>query len=145
MTQVDAQYRQQAHSAAINICSQVLPMDKLPTALKEAYDNLFEQLLEDKESEFKQAWDKLPPSAAKLLPRADFHGFFIASAWLQLSLMAQDIAQLADTDKAIAEQEYSGIYDRISQSALKESVRKLKKARTDRRLLNSIRDVIANG
>ncbi|WP_427916541.1 DUF3069 domain-containing protein [Shewanella algae] len=77
MTQVDAQYRQQARSAAINICSQVLPMDKLPTALKEAYDNLFEELLDDKQSEFKQAWDKLPPSAAKLLPRADFHGFFM--------------------------------------------------------------------
>lgn len=76
MTQVDAQYRQQARSAAINICSQVLPMDKLPTALKEAYNNLFEELLDDKQSEFKQAWDKLPPSAAKLLPRADFHGFF---------------------------------------------------------------------
>ncbi|GAB1046657.1 MAG: DUF3069 domain-containing protein [Shewanella algae] len=138
MTQVDAQYRQQARSAAINICSQVLPMDKLPTALKEAYDNLFEELLDDKQSEFKQAWDKLPPSAAN-------HGFFIASAWLQLSLMAQDIAQLADTDEAIAEKEYGGMFERISQSALKESVRKLKKARTDRRLLNSIRDVIANG
>ncbi|MDF0534063.1 DUF3069 domain-containing protein [Shewanella sp. A32] len=142
MSQVDALYREQAHTAAVNICATVLPMAKLPAGLKEAYDSLFEELLADSDAQFAEAWANLPASASKLLPQSSFHGFYIASAWLQLSLIGQQIAEQADSDKAIDEQEYNGIYARIAKEALRESVRKIKKARTDRRLLNSMRHVI---
>ena len=50
---------------------------------------------------------------------------------------------MAESDEAIEEKEYDGIFTRLSDSALKESSRKLKKARTDRAMLNSIKQVIA--
>ncbi|MFQ6370901.1 DUF3069 domain-containing protein [Shewanella sp. YIC-542] len=142
MSEVDHLYREQAHHAAVNICGSVLPLDKLPDALKSAYDSLFEELLADNDAVFAEAWQTLPPSARKLLPQSSFHGFYIASAWLQLSMIGQQLAEQADTDNAIDEQQYNGIYARIAQEALRESVRKLKKARTDRRLYNSMRQVM---
>lgn len=142
MSQVDAQYREQAHTAAINICASVLPMDKLPAGLKDAYDSLFEELLADKDAQFAEAWVNLPASASKLLPRPCFHGFYIAAAWLQLSMIGQRLAEQAEDERSIDEQEYAGVYARIAKEALRESVRKIKKARTDRRLLNSMRQVI---
>ena len=50
---------------------------------------------------------------------------------------------MAETDDEIAEKEYNGIFTRLADASLKESVRKLKKARTDRSMLNSIKAVIA--
>ncbi|QYK03222.1 DUF3069 domain-containing protein [Shewanella psychrotolerans] len=118
-------------------------MDQVPANLMEAYANLFNELLEDKDLKFAATWDALPPSASVLLPKEDFHGFYIANAWLQLSRVAQDIAELADSDEAIDENEYNDIFTRLSEASLKESAKKLKKARTDRALLNSIKAVIA--
>lgn len=136
-------YRTQAEQVALNVCNSVIPMDKVPESLLEAYANLCNELLEDKEQKFQSTWAALPNSAQKLLPQADFHGFYIANAWLQLSRVAQDIAELADSDEAIDENEYNGIFTRLSDASLKESVKKLKKARTDRAMLNSIKTVIA--
>jgi hypothetical protein len=62
---------------------------------------------------------------------------------LQLSRVAQEISEQADTDSAIQEQEYNGIFTRLADESLKESLRKLKKARTDRALLNSFKQVMA--
>ncbi|QYJ87953.1 DUF3069 domain-containing protein [Shewanella mesophila] len=118
-------------------------MDKVPANLMEAYANLFNELLEDKDQKFIATWNALPSSASALLPQADFHGFYIANAWLQLSRVAQDIAELADSDEAVDENEYNNIFTRLSDASLKESAKKLKKARTDRALLNSIKSVIA--
>ena len=117
-------------------------MDKVPANLLEAYANLCNELLEDSDEKFITAWEALPASAMALLPQADFHGFYIANAWLQLSRVAQDIAELADSDEAIDENEYNNIFTRLSDASLKESAKKLKKARTDRALLNSIKSVI---
>jgi hypothetical protein len=136
-------YQATAKSVAFNVVSKVLPMDELPGSLMSAYRNLCDELLQDAQQAFANAWDELPASARALLPRSEFHGFYIANAWLQLSRVAQDIAELADSDEAIDEQEYHGIFSRLASESLKESLRKLKKARTDRSLLNSIKSVMA--
>ena len=117
-------------------------MDKLPDNLLEAYANLCNVLLEDGDEKFANGWQVLPSSAKALLPQADFHGFYIANAWLQLSRVAQDISDMADSEEVVAEQEYSAIFTRISEESLKESSKKLKKSRTNRVLLNSLRAVI---
>ncbi|GIU49463.1 DUF3069 domain-containing protein [Shewanella algidipiscicola] len=135
-------YQQRAQQVALNVCNSVIPMDKVPANLMEAYANLCQELIEDKDQKFAAVWDALPASASALLPQADFHGFYIANAWLQLSRVAQDIAELADSDEAIDEKEYNNIFARLSDASLKESAKKLKKARTDRALLNSIKSVI---
>ncbi|MDX1282891.1 DUF3069 domain-containing protein [Shewanella colwelliana] len=135
-------YKQRTELVALNVCNSVIPMDKVPANLLEAYANLCNELLEDGDEKFITAWEALPASATALLPQADFHGFYIANAWLQLSRVAQDIAELADSDEAIDENEYNNIFTRLSDASLKESVKKLKKARTDRALLNSIKSVI---
>ncbi len=140
---IDTQaYKERVAQVAFNVADVVLPMDKLPENLMTAYQSLLDELVDDKEGEFTQAWDGLPASAQKLLARVEFHGFYIANAWLQLSRVAQDIAERADTDDAIEEHEYNDVFVRLAQSSLKESVRKLKKARTDRALLNGIKQVI---
>ncbi|MCL1041878.1 DUF3069 domain-containing protein [Shewanella marisflavi] len=142
MSKPSQEYQAIAEQAALNVCNTVIPMDKIPSNLMEAYANLFNELLSDEEGKFGQAWDALPASAKGLLSQAEFHGFYIANAWLQLSRVAQDIAELADSDEAIEEKEYNDIFTRLSDASLKESVKKLKKARTDRALLNSIKAVI---
>lgn len=136
-------YVKQVETVSLNVCNSVMPMTQIPENLLEAYANLCNELIEDKDQKFATAWSALPNSAKNLLPQADFHGFYIANAWFQLSRVAQDIAEMADTDEAINEKEYDGIFTRLSDSALKESSRKLKKARTDRAMLNSIKQVIA--
>lgn len=140
---MNSEYRERAEKVAFNVCNHVIPMDKVPANLLEAYANLFNELLEDKEQKFAAMWSALPSSACALLPQADFHGFYIANAWLQLSRVAQDIAELADSDEAVDENEYNNIFTRLSDASLKESAKKLKKARTDRALLNNIKSVIA--
>ena len=136
-------YVKQVETVSLNVCNSVMPMTQIPENLLEAYANLCNELIEDKDQKFSTAWSALPNSAKSLLPQAEFHGFYIANAWFQLSRVAQDIAEMADTDEAINEKEYDGIFTRLSDSALKESSRKLKKARTDRAMLNSIKQVIA--
>lgn len=143
MSQQTPEYREHAYTAAVNICGTVLPMDKLPEGLREAYDSLFDELLADNTATFEEAWISLPASATKLLPKAHFHGFFIAAAWLQLSMVGQQLAEKqGDSGQELSQQDTDGIYARIAKDALRESIRKLKKARTDRRLLNSMREVI---
>ncbi|GIU44539.1 DUF3069 domain-containing protein [Shewanella colwelliana] len=139
---MNSDYKQRTELVALNVCNSVIPMDKVPANLLEAYANLCNELLEDGDEKFITAWEALPASATALLPQADFHGFYIANAWLQLSRVAQDIAELADSDEAIDENEYNNIFTRLSDASLKESAKKLKKARTDRALLNSIKSVI---
>ncbi|WP_025820558.1 DUF3069 domain-containing protein [Shewanella marina] len=142
MTTISPEYQARVEQVAFNVCAVVLPMDQLPEGLVEAYQNLLAELLEDNSAAFANAWQQLPTSAQALLPQADFHGFYIAQAWLQLSRVAQDIADMADSEDAINEQEYDGIFSRLAVASLKESVRKLKKARTDRSMLNSMKQVI---
>ncbi|CAM4033537.1 MULTISPECIES: DUF3069 domain-containing protein [Shewanella] len=143
MSKPSQEYQAIAEQAALNVCNTVIPMDKVPANLLEAYANLFNELLSDEEGKFSTAWEALPTSAKGLVAQAEFHGFYIANSWLQLSRVAQDIAELADSDEAIEEKEYNNIFTRLSDASLKESVKKLKKARTDRALLNSIKAVIA--
>ena len=142
MIDISHEYKVRVEQVSFNVCSVVVPMDKLPENLLEAYANLCNELLEDGDDKFTKGWDALPSSAKALLPQADFHGFYIANAWLQLSRVAQDISDMADSDEAVSEQEYSGIFTRISDESLKESSKKLKKSRTNRALLNSMRAVI---
>ena len=142
MTEVNAEYRARAELVALNVCNTVMPMDQIPENLLEAYANLCNELIEDTDLKFNSGWDALPAIAKALLPKEDFHGFYIANAWFQLSRVAQDIAEMAETDDEIAEKEYNGIFTRLSDASLKESVRKLKKSRTDRSMLNSIKAVI---
>ncbi|MGL4515209.1 MAG: DUF3069 domain-containing protein, partial [Shewanella sp.] len=115
----------------------------MPESLVAAYQGLLAELLQDKDASFSQAWQALPASAQQLMPQAQFHGFYIANAWLQLSRVAQEISEQADTEEAINEKEYDGIFSRLAQQSLKECVRKLKKARTDRSMLNSFKQVMA--
>ncbi|MCL1122941.1 DUF3069 domain-containing protein [Shewanella surugensis] len=143
MAELTAVYRKQVETVSLNVCNSVMPMTQIPENLLEAYANLCNELIEDKDKKFSTAWSAFPASAKKLLPQADFHGFYIANAWFQLSRVAQDIAEMADSDDAINEKEYDGIFTRLADSALKETSRKLKKARTDRAMLNSIKQVIA--
>lgn len=139
---MNPEYKQRAELVALNVCNTVIPMDKVPANLMQAYANLCHELLEDKDEKFAATWHALPASAMALLAKEDFHGFYIANTWLQLSRVAQDIAELADSDEAIDENEYKHIFTRLSEASLKESVKKLKRARTDRALLNSIKSVI---
>ncbi|MBW8182183.1 DUF3069 domain-containing protein [Shewanella nanhaiensis] len=142
MIETTPEYKARVEQVSLNVCNLVIPMEQIPQNLFEAYANLCNELLEDSDEKFIKGWEALPNSARNLLPQADFHGFYIANAWLQLSRVAQDISEVADTDDAIAENEYSGIFTRISDESLKESSKKLKKARTNRALLNSIRAVV---
>lgn len=140
---IDSQmYQETAKNIAFNVANKVIPMDKVPEGLLAAYTNLCDELLKDEEGKFSDAWDGLAASARALMLRSEFHGFYMASAWLQLSRVAQDIAELADSDEAIDEQEYNGIFTRLADESLRECIRKLKKSRTDRRLLNSIKEVM---
>ena len=144
MSELSAAYREIAEQISYNVANKVLPMAKLPESLLAAYQGLCAELLEDREAKFSQAWDALPASARNLISQAEFHGFYIANAWLQLSRVAQEISEQADTDEAINEKEYNGIFTRLADESLKESLRKLKKARTDRSMLNSFQQVMAS-
>ncbi|MCL2919864.1 DUF3069 domain-containing protein [Shewanella litorisediminis] len=142
MSEIDANYRALAQQVADKVAGRVVALDRLPESLLSAYHSLCDELLADKDGQFARAWDKLPVSATSLFERSVFHGFYLANAWIQLSIVARDISELQDTDEAIAEQEYSGLYVRVAEEALKESVKKLKKARTDRSMYNSMREVM---
>lgn len=143
MGELSGAYREIAEQISYNVANKVLPMAKLPESLLAAYQGLCAELLEDRGAKFSQAWDALPASARHLMSQAEFHGFYIANAWLQLSRVAQEISEQADTDEAINEKEYNGIFTRLADESLKESLRKLKKARTDRSMLNSFKQVMA--
>ncbi|MCL1088106.1 DUF3069 domain-containing protein [Shewanella profunda] len=143
MIELSDAYREIAEQISYNVANKVLPMEKLPESLLAAYQSLCAELLEDRETKFSQAWDALPASARNLMLQAEFHGFYMANAWLQLSRVAQEISEQADTDEAIKEKEYNGIFTRLADESLKESLRKLKKARTDRSMLNSFKQVMA--
>lgn len=143
MSELSAAYRETVQQISDNVANKVLPMAKLPESLLAAYQSLCAELLQDKDAKFSQAWAALPTSARNLMPQAEFHGFYIANAWLQLSRVAQEISAQADTDEAINEEEYNGIFTRLADESLKESLRKLKKARTDRSMFNSFKQVMA--
>lgn len=143
MSQLSDAYREMATQTSFNVANKVLPMANMPESLVAAYQGLLAELLLDRDASFSQAWQALPASAQQLMPQAQFHGFYIANAWLQLSRVAQEISEQADTEEAINEKEYDGIFSRLAQQSLKECVRKLKKARTDRSMLNSFKQVMA--
>ncbi|QSX39967.1 DUF3069 domain-containing protein [Shewanella cyperi] len=143
MTDISSAYREQAFKIADNVAGKVIALDRMPEALRDAYRSLCEELLADADGRFAAAWDALPKSAAGLFERAAFHGFYLANAWLQLSILARDISEMEDTDAAIEEKEYGGLFVKVADAALKESVRKVKKARTDRSMFNSMRQVMA--
>ncbi|ARD23557.1 MULTISPECIES: DUF3069 domain-containing protein [Shewanella] len=143
MIERTAEYQATAKAISFNVANKVLPMDKLPETLLEAYEGLFKELIQDNAGLFEKSWQSLPASAQKLMPQAEFHGFYIANAWMQLSRVAQEIADEADSDEAIDEKEYDGVFGRLAEQSLKESIKKLKKARTDRSLLNSFKQVMA--
>ncbi|MCC4832787.1 DUF3069 domain-containing protein [Shewanella sp. 1_MG-2023] len=143
MSHVTEEYKATAKQVSFNVANKVLPMDKLPETLLEAYEGLFKELIEDNAGLFNKSWQAMPASAQKLMPQAEFHGFYIANAWMQLSRVAQEIADDADSDEAIDEKEYDGVFGRLAEQSLKESIRKLKKARTDRSMLNSFKQVMS--
>ncbi|WP_153914209.1 DUF3069 domain-containing protein [Shewanella sp. TC10] len=143
MSHLTEEYKAVAKQVSFNVANKVLPMDKLPETLLEAYEGLFKELIEDNAGLFLKSWQAMPASAQKLMPQAEFHGFYIANAWMQLSRVAQEIADDADSDEAIDEKEYDGVFGRLAEQSLKESIRKLKKARTDRSLLNSFKQVMS--
>ncbi|QBF82054.1 DUF3069 domain-containing protein [Shewanella maritima] len=143
MSDKDPQYVETAKKVAYNVSNRVLPMAKMPATLLEAYEGLFAELIADKAGHFQASWDALPASAQKLFPVAEFHGFYIANAWMQLSRVAQEIADSAETEEEMNDKQYDGVFGRLAEASLKESLRKLKKARTDRALLNSIKQVMA--
>ena len=45
MTKVDPQYQEVAKQISYNVANKVLPMDKLPETLLEAYEGLFTELM----------------------------------------------------------------------------------------------------
>jgi hypothetical protein len=143
MTAVDQQYQQVVKQVSYNVANKVLPMAKLPETLLEAYEGLFKELMDDKANAFTNAWNALPASAQKLMTKAEFHGFYIANAWMQLSQAAQEIADSAESEEEMNNNEYDGVFGRLAEQSLKECLRKLKKARTDRPLLNSFRQVMS--
>ncbi|MGB6137599.1 MAG: DUF3069 domain-containing protein [Shewanella sp.] len=143
MSNVDQQYQDVAKQVSFNVANKVLPMDQLPETLLEAYEGLFKELLADNANAFTQAWDALPGSAQKLMTKAEFHGFYIANAWMQLSRVAQEIADSADSEEEMNNNEYDGVFGRLAEQSLKECLRKLKKARTDRSMLNSFKQVMS--
>lgn len=140
---VEQAYKETAKTVCYNVANKVLPMDQLPDGLKEAYEGMFEELIADKAQAFSLAWGKLPASAQKLMSQAEFHGFYIANAWMQLSRVAQEIADSNDTEEEMNDKEYDGVFGRLAEQSLKECLRKLKKARTDRVMLNSFKKVMA--
>lgn len=142
MFEITENYRSEVFSVAGSVAGRVIALERLPEPLKAAYDSLCEELLADNTLRFSRAWDGLPKSARDLFSRSQLHGFYIANAWIQLSILAQDIVERQDSDEAIAEQEYSGLYARLAEESLKESMKKLKKARTDRSMYNSMRQVM---
>ncbi|GGB54819.1 DUF3069 domain-containing protein [Shewanella inventionis] len=139
MSKVDQEYEKVAKQISYNVANKVLPMDKLPETLLEAYEGLFNELVADNANVFAQAWDALPGSAQKLMTKAEFHGFYIANAWMQLSRVAQEIADSADSEEEMQNNEYDGVFGRLAEQSLKECIRKLKKARTDRSMFNSFK------
>ncbi|MGL4474288.1 MAG: DUF3069 domain-containing protein [Shewanella sp.] len=143
MTEVSAQYRETARLAAINVAAQVFPMNEMPESLHEAFADLYEQLMLDSDSLFATHYQAIPASARALISDAEFHGFFIGHAWLKLTMAGQEIADRQDSEDAVNEQAYAGIFAKLIEQALKESIKKLKKARTDRSMLNAIKQVIA--
>ncbi|MGK0408596.1 MAG: hypothetical protein ACJASB_000743 [Shewanella psychromarinicola] len=143
MTAVDQQYQQVVKQVSYNVANKVLPMAKLPETLLEAYEGLFRELMDDKANAFTNAWNALPASAQKLMTKAEFHGFYIANAWMQLSRAAQEIADSAESEEEMNNNEYDGVFGRLAEQSLKECLRKLKKARTDRPLLNSFGQVMS--
>ncbi|WP_144210758.1 DUF3069 domain-containing protein [Shewanella donghaensis] len=143
MSNVTEEYKATAKQISFNVANKVLPMAKLPETLLEAYEGLFNELIEDKAELFEKSWQALPASAQKQMPQAEFHGFYIANAWMQLSRVAQEIADEAESEKEIDEKEYDGVFGRLAEQSLKESIRKLKKSRTDRSLLNSFKQVMS--
>ncbi|MBV7315981.1 DUF3069 domain-containing protein [Shewanella sp. NIFS-20-20] len=143
MTDKSAQYRETARLAAFNVSAKVLPMDEMPQNLHEAFADLYEQLIVDNDGLFVQHYQAIPASARALISEAEFHGFFIGHAWLKLTMAGQEIAERQDSDDEVNEQAYAGIFAKLIEQALKESIKKLKKARTDRSMLNSIKQVIA--
>lgn len=80
MIDISHEYKVRVEQVSFNVCSVVVPMDKLPENLLEAYANLCNVLLEDGDEKFANEWQVLPSSAKALLPQADFHGFYIANA-----------------------------------------------------------------
>lgn len=143
MSQVSPEYQAIAKIIAYNVANKVLPMAKLPETLAEAYEGLFNELIEDKAGLFSRSWEALPASAQKLMPKAEFHGFYIANAWMQLSRVAQEIADSNDSEEDMNNNEYDGVFGRLAEQSLKECLRKLKKARTERSMLNSFKQVMA--
>lgn len=143
MSSVNPEYKAIAQRIAFNVANKVLPMAKLPETLAEAYEGLFNELIEDKAQLFTRSWEAMPASAQKLMPKAEFHGFYIANAWMQLSRVAQEIADSADSEEEMNNNEYDGVFGRLAEQSLKECLRKLKKARTDRSMLNSFKQVMA--
>lgn len=143
MNQVSSEYQAVAKSIAFNVANKVLPMAKLPETLAQAYDGLFNELIEDRTELFTRSWDALPASAQKLMLKAEFHGFYIANAWMQLSRVAQEIADSAENEEEMNNNEYDGVFGRLAEQSLKECLRKLKKARTERSMLNSFKQVMA--
>lgn len=142
MFEITEAYRSRALAVSDRVAGRVIALERLPEGLMAAYRSLCDDLLADETGRFGSAWDSLPKSAASLFERAEFHGFYLANAWIQLSIVANDISELQDTDEAIAEQEYNGLYIRVADEALKESLKKLKKARTDKSMFNSMREVM---
>jgi hypothetical protein len=143
VSQVSQEYRTAAHTIAFNVANKVLPMAKLPDTLAQAYEGLFNELIEDKAGLFSRSWDALPASAQKIMAKEAFHGFYIANAWMQLSRVAQEIADSNDSEEDMNNNEYDGVFGRLAEQSLRECLRKLKKARTDRSMLNSFKQVMA--
>lgn len=132
-------YIETATKVAKNVVLQVMPVDDMPQNLLEAFEDLAKPLLADENGAFLASWNNLPSSAQKIISQAEFHGFFIGQAWLRLSMAGQEIADRANTDDAIDEKNYQGVFALLIQDALKDSAKKLKKARTDRTLFNSFK------
>lgn len=142
MTSFSPEYIETANIAAKNVVAHVMPFKDMPENLLEAFNDLSNSLLADENAMFTSAWDVLPASAKTLISQPQFHGFFIGQAWLKLSMAGQEIADMANTDDAIDEKAYQGVFAQLIIGALKDSLKKLKKARTDRSLLNSFKQLV---
>ena len=57
--------------------------------------------------------------------------------------VAQEIADSADSEEEMNNNEYDGVFGRLAEQSLKECLRKLKKARTDRSMFNSFKQVMS--
>lgn len=125
-----AEYQQTARDVAFSIAAQAMSMDEMPEELLESYLALTEKLLADEEQIFELAWQSLPNSARQLISQSVFHGVFIAKVWMNLAMAAQEMVQWDDME-AVHEQEKAGLLDSLIAAALKDSLKQLKKARTD--------------